>query len=79
MVDYASKTVAQLQEILRSRSLPHSGKKAELIARLEESDLAASQAKEHQAAAEDGAFRPENLPAQARFLRVQFARPKFTV
>jgi len=58
MVDYASKTVAQLQEILRSRSLPHSGKKAELIARLEESDLAASQAKEHQAAAEDASALP---------------------
>jgi SAP domain-containing ribonucleoprotein len=62
MVDYASKTVAQLQDILRSRSLPHSGKKAELIARLEESDVVASQKEEPQAAAEDGAFGARNLP-----------------
>lgn len=43
MVDYAKKTVAELQEILKSRSLPHSGKKAELIARLNEADAAAEQ------------------------------------
>jgi SAP domain-containing ribonucleoprotein len=30
MTDYAKKTVAELQEILKSRSLPHSGKKAEV-------------------------------------------------
>lgn len=44
MVDYAKKTVAELQEILKSRSLPHSGKKAELIARLNEADSSADQA-----------------------------------
>lgn len=38
MVDYAKKTVAELQEILKSRSLPHTGKKAELVARLNEAD-----------------------------------------
>jgi SAP domain-containing ribonucleoprotein len=38
MVDYAKKTVAELQEILKSRSLSHTGKKAELIARLTEAD-----------------------------------------
>lgn len=43
MVDYAKKTVAELQEILKSRSLPHSGKKAELIARLNEADAAVEQ------------------------------------
>ncbi|KAJ9498809.1 hypothetical protein LTR99_005114 [Exophiala xenobiotica] len=58
MVDYASKTVAQLQDVLRSRSLPHSGKKAELIARLEESDVVASQKEEPQAAAEDAPAPP---------------------
>lgn len=30
MTDYAKKTVAELQEILKSKSLPHSGKKAEV-------------------------------------------------
>ena len=38
MADYAKKTVAELQEILKSRSLPHTGKKAELVARLNEND-----------------------------------------
>ena len=41
MVDYGKKTVADLQEILKSRSLPSSGKKADLIARLQEADKAA--------------------------------------
>lgn len=40
--DYNKKTVADLTEILKSRSLPHSGKKADLIARLQESDKASS-------------------------------------
>lgn len=44
MVDYAKKTVAELQEILKSRGLPHTGKKADLIARLNEADIAAEQA-----------------------------------
>ncbi|KAI1607877.1 hypothetical protein EDD37DRAFT_660621 [Exophiala viscosa] len=43
MVDYAKKTVAELQEILKSRSLSHTGKKAELIARLTEADEEAAQ------------------------------------
>jgi SAP domain-containing ribonucleoprotein len=47
MVDYAKKTVAELQEILKSRSLSHTGKKAELVARLNEAD---------EAAAENGAY-----------------------
>lgn len=41
MVDYGKKTVADLQEILKSRSLPSSGKKADLVARLQEADQAA--------------------------------------
>jgi SAP domain-containing ribonucleoprotein len=40
MVDYKG-TVAELQEILKSRGLPTSGKKADLIARLQEADKAA--------------------------------------
>ncbi len=43
MVDYAKKTVAELQEILKARSLPHSGKKAELIARLNQADQEAEE------------------------------------
>ena len=41
MPDYQKKTVAELTEILKGRSLPHSGKKADLIARLNEADKAA--------------------------------------
>ena len=36
--DYSKKKVAELEEILKSRSLPHTGKKAELIARLQQHD-----------------------------------------
>ena len=41
MVEYAKKTVADLTEILKSRSLPTTGKKADLVARLQEADKAA--------------------------------------
>ena len=41
MTDYAKKTVKELQEILGTKGLPTSGKKAELVARLHESDKAA--------------------------------------
>ncbi|KAL9600203.1 MAG: hypothetical protein Q9219_003346 [cf. Caloplaca sp. 3 TL-2023] len=37
-VDYSKKKNAELEELLRARSLPHTGKKAELIARLQQSD-----------------------------------------
>ncbi|KAI4280489.1 MAG: hypothetical protein L6R35_005876 [Caloplaca aegaea] len=44
--DYSKKTVADLQEILKTRSLHHTGKKADLIARLQQADKdAASTAK----------------------------------
>lgn len=46
MAEYSKKTVAELQEILKSRSLPSSGKKADLIARLTEADKAAEIATE---------------------------------
>ncbi|KAH1417599.1 hypothetical protein KXV70_000718 [Aspergillus fumigatus] len=36
--DYSKKTNAELVEILKSRSLPHTGKKAEMVARLQEDD-----------------------------------------
>ncbi|GAB1205029.1 hypothetical protein APSETT445_003696 [Aspergillus pseudonomiae] len=36
--DYGKKTNAELVEILKSRSLPHTGKKAEMVARLQEDD-----------------------------------------
>jgi len=40
MAEYSKKTVAELQDILKSRALPISGKKADLIARLTEADKA---------------------------------------
>ena len=44
MPDYQKKTVAELTEILKSRSLPHTGKKADLVARLNEADKKAESA-----------------------------------
>lgn len=41
MAEYSKKTVADLTEILKSRGLGTSGKKADLIARLTEADKAA--------------------------------------
>ncbi|OKL59716.1 hypothetical protein UA08_05169 [Talaromyces atroroseus] len=43
--EYEKKTVAQLQELLKARGLTTSGKKAELVARLQEADTAASATK----------------------------------
>ena len=40
--DYSKKKVAELEEILRSRSLPHTGKKADLIARIQQHDAQSS-------------------------------------
>ncbi|KAL2849525.1 hypothetical protein BJY01DRAFT_141610 [Aspergillus pseudoustus] len=48
--DYAKKTNAELIEILKSRSLPHTGKKADMVARLQEDDTKSAAAP---AAAED--------------------------
>lgn len=48
MADYAKKTVAELQEVLKSRSLPHTGKKADLVARLQEYDASNENAAEGQ-------------------------------
>jgi SAP domain-containing ribonucleoprotein len=41
MSDYSGQTVSKLQELLKARQLPYSGKKAELIERLREADKAA--------------------------------------
>ncbi|KAK5052499.1 hypothetical protein LTR84_002363 [Exophiala bonariae] len=62
MVDYAKKTVADLQEILKSRSLPHSGKKAELIARLNEADATVEQT---EVAASENVAAPQEQPTSA--------------
>ncbi len=37
-IDYNKKKVDELQELLKTRSLPHTGKKAELVARLQQDD-----------------------------------------
>ena len=44
---YESKTVAELKEILQERELPVSGRKAELIARLEEFDASINYRPDH--------------------------------
>ena len=50
--EYEKKTVAQLQEILKGRGLTATGKKAELIARLQEADKASSTTKPAEAKAD---------------------------
>lgn len=47
--EYEKKTVAQLQEVLKSRGLTTTGKKAELIARLQEADKTANETKQAEA------------------------------
>lgn len=42
--DYAKKTNAELVEILKSRGLPHGGKKADMVSRLQENDNASTAA-----------------------------------
>ncbi|KAL8991999.1 MAG: hypothetical protein Q9169_007459, partial [Polycauliona sp. 2 TL-2023] len=42
--DYSKKKNAELEELLKARSLPHTGKKAELISRLQQSDKDAASA-----------------------------------
>lgn len=51
--DYAKKKNAELEDLLKARSLPHTGKKADLIARLQQYD--AEQAAKSNAAATAGA------------------------
>ena len=51
--DYAKKKNAELEDLLKARSLPHTGKKADLIARLQQSDT--EQAAKSKSAASAGA------------------------
>ncbi|KAH8700792.1 hypothetical protein BGW36DRAFT_395810 [Talaromyces proteolyticus] len=50
--EYEKKTVAQLQELLKARSLPTTGKKADLIARLHEADKSANESAAKEAKAD---------------------------
>ena len=45
-MDYEDMTVAQLKDLLRDAGLPVSGKKAELIVRLQEAEDAPAEAEE---------------------------------
>jgi hypothetical protein len=73
MPDYQKKTVAELTEILKGRSLPHSGKKAELIARLNEADKAAAPSEgmrrfQSLLYHNNGSLQPLDRPVQGRTL-----------
>ncbi|KAG7877993.1 hypothetical protein KL905_004467 [Ogataea polymorpha] len=59
MAAYASQTVPQLKELLKQRGLPTNGVKADLIARLEESDKIEAQL---DAGEESGARKDEPAP-----------------
>jgi SAP domain-containing ribonucleoprotein len=71
--EYEKKTVAQLQEILKGRGLTTNGKKAELIARLQEADKASSETKlaeaKPDAAAEDIIDWDDEAPATEAALK----------
>ncbi|KAH8427370.1 SAP domain-containing protein [Aspergillus melleus] len=51
--DYSKKTNAELVEILKSRSLPHTGKKAELVSRIQDDDAKTQPAESAPAAKAD--------------------------
>ena len=61
---WASLKVAELQEELEGRGLPKSGKKAELVARLEEDDKGAGEADAPDAAAPEAEAAEEEKPAK---------------
>ncbi|KAJ6028156.1 DNA-binding SAP [Penicillium herquei] len=63
--DYSKKTNAELVEILKTRSLPHTGKKAELVARIQESDEKAATGGSAVAPAEDVIDWDDDMPAEA--------------
>ncbi|KAJ5727679.1 DNA-binding SAP [Penicillium malachiteum] len=66
MSDYSKKTNAELVEILKARSLPHTGKKAELVARIQESDEKVATGESAPAApAEDVIDWDDDMPAEA--------------
>ncbi|OQE23055.1 hypothetical protein PENSTE_c009G08013 [Penicillium steckii] len=65
--DYSKKTNAELVEILKSRSLAHTGKKADLVSRLQEDDeknAAAPAETKTDAAAEDVIDWDDDAPAE---------------
>ncbi|KAJ5721905.1 DNA-binding SAP [Penicillium malachiteum] len=62
--DYSKKTNAELVEILKTRSLPHTGKKAELVARIQESDEKAATGDSAAAPAEDVIDWDDDMPAE---------------
>lgn len=64
--DYSKKTNAELVEILKSRSLPHTGKKADLVARLQQDDekKAAPASNSNAGAAEDVIDWDDEIPAE---------------
>ena len=60
-MDYEDMTVAQLKDLLREAGLPVSGKKAELIARLEEAAVDAPAAEEEAEEFEEEEFDDSDL------------------
>ncbi|KAI4102992.1 MAG: hypothetical protein L6R37_004074 [Teloschistes peruensis] len=73
--DYSKKKNAELEELLKARSLPHTGKKAELIARLQQSDKGNASSKpastkeippEDEIDWDDDAVIPEETPATTK-------------
>ncbi|KAJ5133830.1 hypothetical protein N7526_005195 [Penicillium atrosanguineum] len=63
--DYSKKTNADLVEILKARSLPHTGKKADLVARIQEDDEKTSSAPAAKTdAAEDVIDWDDDVPAE---------------
>ena len=62
-MEYENLTVAELKELLRERGLPVSGKKADLIARLSESEAPAEEAPEEAPQEESQEDAPEEEPS----------------
>ena len=60
MPEYGKSTNAELQALLKERGLPHSGKKAELVARLQEDD----KKKESEGAAPSTEVKPKSATAE---------------
>ncbi|OJJ76262.1 hypothetical protein ASPBRDRAFT_402089 [Aspergillus brasiliensis CBS 101740] len=61
--DYSKKTNAELIEILKSRNLPHTGKKAEMVARLQENDNSAAKTEDKPATDDVIDWEDDEVPA----------------